>query len=102
MKLRKKRLHLGLKLSNQQNAAPGCQLATKLIDVQPSMSGAVSERGIVGLLNLPSAMSGLSNIQFERDKDTSLLSPAKSQRLGYFPCFQTLFQRKSVYFCFIH
>jgi hypothetical protein len=40
----------------------------------------VSERGIVGLLNTPSTSATLCNVQFDRDKDTSLLSPVRGRR----------------------
>jgi len=51
-----------------------------MVDIRPGITGATSERGLVGLLNTPTIVSCLNAIQFNRDKDTSLLSPAKSQR----------------------
>lgn len=61
----------------------GSHLVAQVIDVQPNTSVSTSERGIVGLLNTSGTMSCLGLIQFSRDSETSLLSPAKSQRYTY-------------------
>ena len=81
VKLRQRRNRQGLKLTdNPYRTSSCCQLVSRMVDIRPGVTGATSERGLVGLLNTPTIVSCLNAIQFNRDKDTSLLSPAKSQR----------------------
>ena len=69
-------LKLNVKFSRQPRE---CQLVAKSLDITPSVSGQSDSRSIVGLLNTPWISSVLQNVQFDRDKDTSLLSPVKSR-----------------------
>ncbi|XP_045196337.2 uncharacterized protein LOC123551455 isoform X2 [Mercenaria mercenaria] len=72
----------GISLCVGGSRSSGSQLVGRLLNVTPSTTASISDRGIVGLLNTPSTSATLYNVQFDRDKDTSLLSPVRGRRLS--------------------
>ncbi|KAH3881338.1 uncharacterized protein LOC127879777 [Dreissena polymorpha] len=70
--------------SGLKNLSTGSRLVARLLQVPADMTGSVQNRGIVGLLNMPRSSTSLQNMQFDRDRDTSLLSPVRTQRLADF------------------
>lgn len=83
-KIHDKRQKCGLKLRKSTNTGTGSQLVSRLFDIAPSKTGTVSDKGILGLLSSPSTNVASYKIQFERDKNTSLLSPVRGRRYVYY------------------
>ena len=55
----------------------GSQLVARLLHITPSSTGSLSERGIVGVLQTPAASTSAQTVSFDRDRETSLLSPCR-------------------------
>ncbi|XP_052781387.1 ATR-interacting protein-like [Mya arenaria] len=67
----------------QRRSNASKRFGARLLEV-PVGSEGPEGRGMVGLLNNPTTSPSLLNVQFERDRNTSLLSPARSLRLTEF------------------
>ncbi|KAL4233011.1 hypothetical protein ACF0H5_007697 [Mactra antiquata] len=81
-KLQKSRRTFGLKLHVSSRICSGPQLVAKLFDIAPNKTGNISDKGIFSLLSSPTTNTGSYRIPFERDKNTSLLSPVRGRRLS--------------------